>query len=241
MATSRLFRSLQLKVGHSVIGYNLDPNNPEHMYIFTSNGRVSKWDWPAAKEMSHWETGCETLSAKLHSIDVGNDAQLAVLSLREGSDGKKEVVLIGLNNGTPQETVILETKLQLAHVNLSPDGSVVIAYAGHHILLGITKANSDVSEPVQYSWREMVLPVSITCLDIHSSYTPPQTSDRKQTRGKTVDIVVGEPGGSILVYHDVLSIFASEKCSEGRKNLASRRLHWHRDPVCTVRWSRDGK
>ncbi|KAG2419847.1 hypothetical protein HFD88_004644 [Aspergillus terreus] len=57
---------------------------------------------------------------------------------------------------------------------------------------------------------------------------------------ETIDIVLGEPNGSMLIYYDVLSVFAAENGTEGKKNLSPRRLHWHRDPVSAVRWSRDG-
>ncbi|GES57823.1 WD domain protein [Aspergillus terreus] len=57
---------------------------------------------------------------------------------------------------------------------------------------------------------------------------------------ETIDIVLGEPNGSMLIYYDALNVFAAENGTEGKKNLSPRRLHWHRDPVSAVRWSRDG-
>ncbi|KAL4897389.1 hypothetical protein BDV59DRAFT_43998 [Aspergillus ambiguus] len=237
-STSRLFRTLKLNTHHRVVGYNLHSTTKERLYIFTADGTVSEWDWSTAMQVARWEVGKKTISAELSSRDSGTDAPISVLSLRRRKDGIKEVVLTYLDVESSESSVILETELPVEHVKSSGSSGVVIAYGGHYILLGVTSSTPD---RVQYSWREMALPVDITCLDIRCIPQPSQARGQHATRPlETVDIVLGEPGGSMLVYYDILSLFMVGSGGEGEKTLNPRRLHWHRDPVSAVRWSRDG-
>ncbi|KAF9882978.1 hypothetical protein FE257_004363 [Aspergillus nanangensis] len=238
VATSRLVHTLRLGPNNSVIGYSLHPTNKDHLYIFTSGGFISQWDWRAAKQIWHCNIGGKTISADFCPADVDNDMSFRVMSLRDRKNGKKEIIITYMDGETPSENKVLETSSPLEHVKCLAHGGVVIAYGACHLVIGILDACRSELEPICYTWKEIMLPVNITSLDFRCS---PEAKSRRQGREQslgTVDIVLGESGGSILVYHNILKIF--EKGTEGEKNWTPRRLHWHRDPVSAVRWSRDG-
>ena len=86
----------------------------------------------------------------------------------------------------------------------------------------------------EYEWREYRLPVKhITCMDVRES----QAAVPGEIANMSIDIAVGDASGVILVYNDVLSSISRESTS-GLPLL--QRLHWHREAVTSLRWSRDG-
>ncbi|KAH1550290.1 hypothetical protein KXV92_002116 [Aspergillus fumigatus] len=122
-------------------------------------------------------------------------------------------------------------------------GQAIVAWAGQRLLLGAREFNTPDPSTMQYAWREVVLPVRVTCVDVRESgarnRTTPQGSQDNNL--DTMDLVLGESGGSILIYPDFLALFPTGGIgSDDSKGLAPRRLHWHRGPVNAVRWSKDG-
>ncbi|RDW61283.1 WD repeat protein [Aspergillus mulundensis] len=199
VATSRLFRIFD--IGQSVSGFVL---NQDRLFIVSSSGSISEWDWPSRKQVAQWDTAHGIISADL----VYN----TLFSLRKRKDGMKELVVMPLDSEKPQSTIILETHFNIDNFRVTESGKAVVAYGGACIFVGTRCATS----VPKYTWKEIKLAISITCIDI------------KQVNSN-FDLVLGGTDGSILVYHAAFT--KGQKC---------RRLHWHRDPVTAVRWSKDG-
>lgn len=240
-ATSHLVRAVQTGLGQIIIGYKLCPVNQEHLYIFTSTGSVSKWEWTTSKQVSHSSTNHKTVA-----IDFGFDAfeseTPSFYSLCERKDGKREIRMFVLGDENPSDAVILETNLRINHMRVAQRNRTIVAYGGHHILFG-TANNSGPggAEHARYTWRETTLPVSITCLSIRVNTRGLQEPQNRNVL-EQLDLVLGEAGGSILIYQDLLSFLVNnEEKHNSEKNFAPRRLHWHRGPVTALSWSRDGK
>ena len=87
-----------------------------------------------------------------------------------------------------------------------------------------------------------MLPVTITSLDVrenNAAQSIKSTIPGNLTGGPgNIDLVVGEQGGSILICDDILKTFNR---NEEEYLPILRKLHWHRDAVSVVRWSRDGE
>lgn len=243
VATSCLFRIFQPGDGHRIVGYKLSPIDQAHLYIFTSAGSVSKWEWISGKEISRWNGNREVMSVDSAFYQSENDTSLVAYSVQKRKDGKREVTVLDLGDGRKPENVALETHTRISDIKVARQGRVIVAYGGPHIAVGTANARqSDVEQPIQYTWREVSLPTNITCLDVRES----EISTRRGHQGikdnessDSVDLVVGEADGSILIYHDIMSIFLCNK--DGGKGSAPRRLHWHRGLVSAIRWSKDGK
>ncbi|KAE8348315.1 WD40-repeat-containing domain protein [Aspergillus coremiiformis] len=242
VATSRLFRTLQLKPSQSVIGYSLSSANEEHLYVVTSAGSVSKWDWLSGKQISRWTIGRKMISVSrcFHPLEGGMD--ISLLTLRECKSGKREMVLTHFGERMLHETVILETNARLEHIKCTSDGQAIIVYGSQRVFFGTQCLRQGDLESMQYTWKEMVLPVSISCLDIRDSATSFQGEEQSSNRnGSTsIDLAFGGSDGSILIYHNILGLLGKEEHDENGKTGTPRRLHWHRDLVNAIRWSRDG-
>lgn len=239
VATSCLFRVLQPEDGHRVVGYRLDPADQSHLYIFSSTGSVSKWDWSSGKQIARWDGNSKVLSVESVIYESGNEASLMSYSVRELGDGKREVAIIALDDKGSSENVVLKSHSRISDLKVARQGRIVVAYGGPHILVGtINSSRAEALEPMQYTWREVTLSTNITCLDIRENEISHRPAAGKDGRNPgPIDLVVGQADGSILVYHDAVNFFLESK--EGRGG-APRRLHWHRGPVNAVRWSRDG-
>ncbi|EAW20995.1 WD repeat protein [Aspergillus fischeri NRRL 181] len=242
IGTSYRSRTLQLSDGQKVVGYNICSENPQHLYIITSTGCVSKWDWLSGDQIASWDLARETLLAELCPSEVGKLRYELLFSLRGRKDGKRQLTVTLFNGGTPRDIVVFETTQRIDNFRVFRQGQAIVAWAGQRLLLGTREFNTPDPSTMQYAWREVVLPVRVTCIDVRESKarnrTIPQGSQDNNL--DTMDLVLGESGGSILIYPDFLALFPTGGIgSDDSKGLAPRRLHWHRGPVNAVRWSKD--
>ncbi|KAJ5782186.1 hypothetical protein N7457_003960 [Penicillium paradoxum] len=226
-STSRLSRTLQMEAGQQIIGFSFCPVDHENLYILTSSGSISKWNWSSGKRIARWETTCTTISTCLASIGKEENTTALSFSITLQKNGKRQVLINTLGNKKIQATTALETNQKLNSIKVTRDGQVIVASDGKHLFMGTTtSAELENLETVQYAWRETTLPVNATCFDI------------KAHGSGSIDLAVGESGGSILIYQNVLNTFFGKGSSD--KRSSPRKLHWHRGSVNTVRWSKDG-
>ncbi|KAJ6104192.1 hypothetical protein N7523_010512 [Penicillium sp. IBT 18751x] len=226
-STSRLLRTLQMEAGQKVIGFKLSPVDGSILYIFTS-GFVTKWNWEEGKRHGRWGTLSSNVSVDLPTVKSPEHSTTYV-SIGIQKDGKREISINALNEKQPMGTTILRTNENLNTIKTAHEGRVIFSCDGTHIFLGTTtKSELENPESAQYVWREATLPTTAISLDLRESFS---------TKGpEAVDLVVGESGGSIVIYQDILnSLFGPTD-----KKVSPRKLHWHRGPVSTVRWSMDG-
>lgn len=226
-STSRLSRTLQMEAGQQIIGFSICPEDQESLYIFTSSGSISKWNWSSGKRIARWETTCTTVSMSLASVGKEGSTAAISFSIISPKDGKRQISINTLGDKKIQGTTALETSQKINSIKVTHDGRVIVASDGKHLFMGTTtSAELENLETVQYVWREATLPVNATCFDI-------------QIQGsESIDLAVGESGGSILIYQNVLNTLFGKDFSD--KRSSPRKLHWHRGSVNTVRWSKDG-
>ncbi|KAJ5951775.1 uncharacterized protein N7479_010188 [Penicillium vulpinum] len=226
-STSRLSRTLQMESGQQIIGFSICPEDQESLYIFTSSGSISKWNWSSGKRIARWETTCTTISMSLASVGKEGSKSAISFSIVSQKDGKRQILINMLGDKKIQGTTVLETNQKINSVKVTHDGRVIIASDGKHLFMGTTtNAELENLETVQYTWREAALPVNATCFDM-------------QIQGsESIDLAVGEICGSILIYQNVLNTLFGKDLSD--KRSSPRKLHWHRGSVNTVRWSKDG-
>ena len=142
---------------------------------------------------------------------------------------------------------LLKYEEPLALLRVLDGGRVIVAVSGRKILVGTT---SDPDQPalqaLAYIWREIICSEIITSLDIRSKH---DNEPIKKFKGAgnviipAIDIVVGGLQGAIFIYEDILRRIVSKehKSQEGAKDvLLPRKLHWHRNAVSAVKWSKDG-
>lgn len=211
--------------------------------MVTSTGSVNRRNWVTGQGLSHWDT-CRKTSSIDFSLDTStSDTPAMFYYLCERKDGNREIRMLSLLDEKPWETVVLETDTQIHQIKVANQSRTIVAYGGYNLLLGTSNTPSLGSvENAQYTWREITLPVSITCLDIRENKRRDAQGPKDKKALEQLDLVLGEIQGSILIYQDVLGLFVgSEDTRDGGKSFVPRRLHWHRGPVSALRWSRDGE
>ncbi|KAK1149966.1 NET1-associated nuclear protein 1 [Aspergillus melleus] len=153
VTTSRLYRTLQLKSSQHIVGYALSPANQEHLFIFTSTGSVTRWDWLSGEQASCLGSRGKTISIDLSTHETDDHMAFRLTSLREHKDGKKEIVITTLSDHNPRETTVLQTAARISQIKVVRNGQVVVAYGSQNVLLGVACAETKKSEP-SYAWRE---------------------------------------------------------------------------------------
>ncbi|KAI2792101.1 hypothetical protein POX_b02137 [Penicillium oxalicum] len=229
-ATSRLLRTLQMEAGQKVVGYQLCPIESAVLYIFTS-GFVTKWDWDSGKRLARWGTDATTVALDL-CVPKSRTQPLSY-SIVTSRDGKRQILINALGEKKLAGVCILMTTEAISSIKVASSGRVVVACDGAHIFLGhASEVDIESPESVQFSWREATLPASATCFHLRENSDESQASSHP-----VVDLAVGQVGGYILAYQDILSTLFIQP---GEKKSSPRKLHWHRGAVSSVRWSRDG-
>ncbi|KAJ5778578.1 hypothetical protein N7520_001824 [Penicillium odoratum] len=230
-STSRLVRTLQMEAGQSVIGFKICPIDQEILYIFTSSF-VTKWHWDSGKRLARWGNGSRAVAVDVPLVE--NESQLAAYTIVIQKDGKRQISINALNDKKAPGIIALNTDDQINKIQVVSGGRVIIACDGTRVFMGTT-TNVDLenAESVQYKWRETILPSTATCFHMRQR----SAQDTKPKNLDVIDLAVGETGGSILVYQDILSTLFGRNTE---KKTSPQRLHWHRGAVNTVRWSRDG-
>lgn len=129
--------------------------------------------------------------------------------------------------------ILYTSKDSLSHFQVKAD-YILAASSGKLVVGRPTVQKSPSDEPTPYSFLEIKTSFDATCLDGKVSKV-----DAPKKKGKHVEeltVAVGNPEGAILVYED---IFSANRPADA--SLTPRTMHWHREPVSTVKWSRDGK
>lgn len=226
-SNSRLLRTLQMETGQKVIGFRICPVDEDVLYIFTSSF-VTKWDWNSGKTLARWETDGPTVSIDL-PLGQNAGASSSYFSIVAQKDGKKGISITTLGDKKLPSITALHTSENINVIKGAYGGRVLFASDGSHLFLGTT-SNIDMESPesTRFTWREATLPVTATSFHLRENSV--KGSD-------AVDLAVGESGGSILIFHDIVNTLFGRHADN---KTSPRKLHWHRGPVASVRWSKDG-
>lgn len=237
MATQRPVKTLATKDSSHVTGIQLVPSDPQHLYISTLSGKLIQWDWDAGREIT---TRGNFVKISLFEIvplkaQEGEKQRMAYFAVKTKGTRHHIVVNTDWARNDSGETLVFDTTNAITHFKVVQGGQFIVACARQQLMVGTLSPKSKEKGAFdEYEWREYRLPVKhITCLDVRES----QAAVLGENATPSIDIAVGDASGVILVYNDVLSSIGREGTS-GLPLL--QRLHWHREAVASLRWSRDG-
>ena len=245
LSTYKPIRSLQVGNSEKIIGFKLSPITQRHLYIITSTGHLSQWDWISGKQVAKWAKRLKILIFDICPVVIEKKMQIACFFLYDLGHGRREVAVNLLDEITSpkklDDVVILGTSKPINSLKIVQGGRVLIVSDDKHLLIG-RSSSFGCAESLIYTWRVVMLPVTITSLDVrenNAAQSIKSTIPGNLTGGPgNIDLVVGEQGGSILICDDILKTFNR---NEEEYLPILRKLHWHRDAVSVVRWSRDGE
>ncbi|KAH0559865.1 hypothetical protein GP486_003613 [Trichoglossum hirsutum] len=259
-ATSLLARSLSLETSSSrgamITAFILSPTSHNYVYVSTSRGRLEIWDWTEGKKLQRWEFESDINALAVASPSPAED-KTDVIFLVEKKYEKWRIKLFELTRDAKQSKtgnqtkVLYECQQQISNLKVLHEGQVVVATSGKCLVVGTAIGDATTGS---YVWTEFTSPDWLTCLDARESSKEPISSKSKEdlkVRGNrktnpAIDLVVGDIKGAIFVHHDILNRLVADHrkgASVRPEHLArgaSRRWHWHREAVHSIKWSLDG-
>lgn len=237
-ATSSQVRSLRIDKHDRITSYISCTSSKSHIFVSTYSGLILKWDWTKGQEIKRWKTSEKLLSISEHSLNEKNASAVTLLLLQETSERERRLSLATFSDSWDEIVdykIILEGKSLASWVKVLDQGRCLILYADNKVYLGqTTRRQGEV--PNEYVWREITVPQNITSMDARAQ----SLSGSSKKKRLAVDIVVGCLNGSILIYDDILSRLMEKEKNTKEDDVVSRRIHWHRNEVLTVKWSLDG-
>lgn len=211
-----------------MIGFRICPDDEDVLYIFTS-ASVTKWHWNSGKRLAIWETNRPTVSIDL-PLTQDTASSSSYFSIETQKNGKRGILISTLDDKEISSLTVLQTSEHINVIKVAYGGRLLLASDGSSLFLATTSnINVEHPEPASFIWRQATLPVTATSFHLRENSFA-KGSD-------AVDLVVGESGGSILIYHDIVNTLFGRNTDN---KISPRKLHWHRGPVSAVRWSKDG-
>lgn len=187
----------------------------EEVFVASAN-HVQRWNWITGTSVDE----PTQLPAPIQALAPAASLQDPVTSILYAvcQDGEKSTIVMGT------ETIYTSTET-LNHFQVK--GSYVIAATSTMLVVGRRSLSGDATS---HEFVEIDLASGLTCLDCKVE----ATESKKQTKSESLSVAVGNTNGAIYLYENILS---SGKPSE--QSLTPRTLHWHREAVGCVKWSRD--
>jgi len=262
ISSSLLVRSLPLETASGrkavVTGFSMSPTYPNHIYVSTSRGRLEIWDWIEGTKIQRWEFESEINALATISTSLAEDKS-DIIYMIEKKYGKWRIKLFELVKGAePSKTdnqtkVLYECEHQISSLRVLHEGRVVVAISGKCLVIGTAKGEVAAGS---YMWMEFTSPDWLTCLDARESSKESISAKSKKEKPKAnaasksnpaIDVVVGDIKGVMFIHSDLLNRLIPDDEADKSTRLehlvrgASRRRHWHREAVHSVKWSLDGE
>lgn len=248
-ATSLLVRKLRADHSEPLAGLAISAKDSSHLYVATKSGTIQKWDWLEGRKLDSWDTEC-----RIHAVATPHrpsDDKLSdiVYTIDQKAMRPWRIRAHRLIGANESDAVTLRTSQEpITSFNITENGRIITAASGSVLTLGITSyAGQPPLSNLSYTWRDIECPEWISCYDVRT-VEPDSGSVKSKTsnnqRIPRIDIAVGGLKGSLHVYDDLLrQLIQKEKTSAKRPTaeVTSRKKHWHRNAVLSVKWSRDGK
>ncbi|KAK2873786.1 hypothetical protein FQN49_002066 [Arthroderma sp. PD_2] len=247
MSTSRAVRSLSSRNASRITGCVLSPVDEEIVYVSNHHGEVIEWNWTTGEQLQSVLLPDPVLSIQVGQTQVDDtkeETERAVIFALGQKSGMREISAIVFDKSSKDQShsaALLSTTTPINDFRLAAGGAAIVAAAGDILIVGHRTRDAEGDDGIQgleYTWREVQLPVMPTCFDVREAA---ETATAKGGAGIAIDMALGEDGGSFVVYNDILNTLQGlEKPRMAEAGLSSHKLHWHRGPVKTIRWSKDG-
>ncbi|KIV97075.1 hypothetical protein PV10_00870 [Exophiala mesophila] len=232
--TSLLVRRLQSHA--EITSCALSAVDPNKLYVGHRSGFISVWDCESGRQLGQYQAkiGIGQLAALSHSAH-----QETILVLHEHDNSKTRLLVaytVDQNNHKIKMTGTLLTKSNpVSGFQCLAAGSLIIVSSQSKLLLGYSQDVGKENAGLEYTWREISLGSNITSFD--GQVNPGKS--RTMRKIPSLDVVLGMESGVMLQYEDLLFKLIGKEKNNSSDSIMSRKLHWHRTAVNTVKWSRD--
>jgi NET1-associated nuclear protein 1 (U3 small nucleolar RNA-associated protein 17) len=240
--SSTLVRSLS-KRSSFISAYALSAADSNRVYTASEAGLITLADWTDGSTVGRWDIGSNVRCIKV----VRDPASNMDLVYSHEAVGSSHVVNVHALRTREQDAPtelkqILKRKAPISGMQVLLHGKIVVVAIHKSILIGRrSKLQKTALQDYEYVWREFQTAKRVTGFDAYVRTPDASLADH-------IDLAVGDQDGVIWLFEDVLSSFArvektrkeAAKPETDLEMLRPKRLHWHREAVASVKWSRDG-
>ena len=251
IATSLPICHLRPKDPDRISAFALSIWKEDEMYLSTISGTIERWDWKQGSRIGHWRLSSSIYGLTTSAQTKGDAKSDLVYTIdRKGKDPwliSAHRLSRGEESSSTGVKTLFSNNEALTSLKTLEGGRFIVATSGAQLIIG----NSSLPDPAKmqelsYTWRIVNCPEWIISVDVRISN--PERQSKKSKGGtkliESLDIALGGQKGSIHVYENLLGNLVrreqpTSKDSSG--SIKSRRLHWHRNAVLAVKWSKDGE
>ena len=240
-----------MRKSERVTAFALCPSKTNHIFLSTNTGSIEKWDWIEGIRLEYWHISIPIyhLATATHgSNETSNDLVYTVDRKGEGQWMLTVHRLLGGGEASKTDLgTLIKSPEALTSVKIMENGGIIVLTSGSRIIIGSTdKPDLTPLKDISYVWREVKCREWISTVDVR--IRPYDTVSKKAKRTKSgldgaLDVAVGTLRGKIIVYDDLLNSLIHQESnikSEKQKGISSQRMHWHRNAVLALKWSKDG-
>ena len=232
-------------------GFAFSAKGLEHLYVGTRSGFIDVWDWAEGRRLGSWNTqsSIRALATARASDTSSKNSLLYTSDETFGGDNPYTITAHRLFGGDEANKTDLKTLWRsdkpVQFLRVLEEGKNIVATSGSTLLLGTTTDPdpSNLAELV-YNWHQISCSEHITSVDIRVRGAMTdlniQRKNVKKPHPSLLDITIGTLGGFIFVYRDILSQVAAHESNPSSSLDDPQRIHWHRNAVSSVKWSKDG-
>ncbi|KAF2007104.1 WD40 repeat-like protein [Amniculicola lignicola CBS 123094] len=243
-----------LPAGSGIISaYALSATNPDHVYISSNAGFIILWDWQKAQKVGRWDIGSNVRQmVSVRQPDPTSNQDLVFCY----EAGDRHIINVHAlrtkaHDSETELKQILKSKTTILNLQVLLQGKIVIVTCANSVLIGKrAKLHKTALQDFEYVWREFKTPKRVTACDayVRVSETISKSKDPLLNPRDDLDLAIGSEDGVIYLFEDIVPAFekAEKSHKDGKKTnveldaLRPKRLHWHREAVATLKWSKDG-
>ncbi|KAH0163582.1 WD40 repeat-like protein, partial [Aureobasidium melanogenum] len=213
IATSLVERKLP-GPDRSATAFAVSTTDDEELYIASSTGRIQRWNWITGTPVDD---------------DIKFEGAISALAVTPSEDASQDTLYAICHNDDDWNIVlggrtIYTSKDSLSHLRV--EGQYIVAATPSKLVVGKRVSNDD---SPRYDFVEITVSAGVTSLECRI-----ESTESKKGKTENISVAVGNVSGEIFLYENV---YPSNKNAE---SLTPRTLHWHREAVATVKWSKDG-
>lgn len=216
--SSLVVRSHVVPEGRSIVCYAPGTSGDDWVDVVYDNGLTAQWNWKTS------ELAMGTFPAQ--------ETTIAMTTARM-EDNRSETYYIARSQDTctivGERKALYTTQRRLKSIQVLRSGWYIVCVSATALTLGSRKDPST----CEYIWVDIPVEKPIRCADARLVYT----GNMKQGSRPELAVAVGDTEGQVHLYSNVSSVFAS---ASQAKLPAPRHLHWHREPVSAVKFSKEG-
>ena len=228
-------------------GFSFSTSVSNHLYIGSRSGFIDEWDWREGKRLGSWNTQCSIRALATATTTESTTTDRMVFTSDEtfGGDSPYAITAHRLFGGDEADKTDLKTLWRsdkpVQSLQVFEAGRNIVATSEDTILIGTTAdPNPTKLTDLVYSWRQISCSQHITSVDVRSKAlvaNSEKTSQKTKRPHPSFDIAIGTLFGIIFIYRDLSAAHASNPSYSFQD---PQRIHWHRNAVSSVKWSKDG-